>query len=412
MADVKLFLSCVSNEFGGWREALRQELTSLNLDVAIQEDFGSLGVDTLSKLDAYIRNSDAVIHLTGAKAGAAPNNFIAKRFVAQLADIEKRLPPLFTAINAGAAIAYTQWEAWLALYHRKPLLIAQPDLKPAEGRAADWPDPVEESQSAHLGRLREVGIYPEIRFANADQLAARTIKALFAIFRRPLPPARRPRNLPFASLGGLFAGRDEDLADLDTALLEAKGAPVALHGLGGIGKTRLAIEYAWSRESAYSALPFVSATDGAALNAGLAALTAFEILDLPEKEARDDATKITAVLRWLESNPTWLMILDNVDDKDAVAEVAKLMPRLKGGHVVITARASNFPAMCENSKFLRSTRTRPRNFSSTAPKQTEARPRTTLRWRRHWRESLVASRWGWNRQARISRPIASALPAI
>ena len=38
------------------------------------------------------------------------------------------------------------------------------------------------------------------------------------------------------------------------------------------------------------------------------------------------------------------MILDNVDDRAAVAEVAKLMPRLKGGHVVITARASNFPA--------------------------------------------------------------------
>jgi hypothetical protein len=73
---------------------------------------------------------------------------------------------------------------------------------------------------------------------------------------------------------------------LHTALLGAKGAPVALHGLGGIGKTRLAIEYAWSREAVYSALLFVSASDGAALNAGLAALTAFEILDLPEKEAR------------------------------------------------------------------------------------------------------------------------------
>jgi hypothetical protein len=112
----------------------------------------------------------------------------------------------------------------------------------------------------------------------------------------------------------------------------------------GSGKTRLAIEYAWSRETIYSALLFVSASDGAALNAGLAGLTAFEILDLPEKEARDDATKITAVLRWLELNPTWLMILDNVDDKDAVAEVAKLVPRLKGGQVVVTARASNFPA--------------------------------------------------------------------
>ena len=38
------------------------------------------------------------------------------------------------------------------------------------------------------------------------------------------------------------------------------------------------------------------------------------------------------------------MILDNVDDKDAVAAVAKLMPRLNSGHVVVTARASNFPA--------------------------------------------------------------------
>jgi tetratricopeptide (TPR) repeat protein len=131
---------------------------------------------------------------------------------------------------------------------------------------------------------------------------------------------------------------------LNTALLSAKGAPVALYGLGGIGKTRLAIEYAWSREAVYSALLFVNASDGAALNAGLAALTAFEIFDLPEKEARDDATKITAVLRWLESNPNWLMILDNVDDRAAVVEVTKLMPRLKGGNAVVTARASNFPA--------------------------------------------------------------------
>ncbi len=79
MADVKLFLSCVSDEFGDWRESLRHELTSLMLDVAIQEDFGALGVDTLSKLDAYIRNCDAVIHLAGAKAGAAPNDFVARR---------------------------------------------------------------------------------------------------------------------------------------------------------------------------------------------------------------------------------------------------------------------------------------------------------------------------------------------
>ncbi len=195
-------------------------------------------------------------------------------------------------------------------------------------------------------RLKAVDFYPAKPFTSADNLVARIFGSavLDALKKADAGSITKPRNLRFASLGGLFAGREEDLADLHTALLGAKGAPVALSGLGGVGKTRLAIEYAWSRETVYSALLFVSANDGAALNAGLAGLTAFEILDLPEKEARDDATKITAVLRWLELNPTWLMILDNVDDRAAVAEVAKLMPRLKGGHVVVTARASNFPA--------------------------------------------------------------------
>ena len=38
------------------------------------------------------------------------------------------------------------------------------------------------------------------------------------------------------------------------------------------------------------------------------------------------------------------MILDNVDDGAAVAAVSQLMPRLKGGQVIVTARATNFPA--------------------------------------------------------------------
>ena len=171
-------------------------------------------------------------------------------------------------------------------------------------------------------------------------LASAVLDALIAA---GTPPKTKPRNLPLLSLGGLFAGREEALEDLRTALLAAKGGAVALHGLGGVGKTRLAIEYGWAREADYSALMFVSASDAASLNAGLAALAAPEILDLPEKEARDDATKIAAALRWLEANPTWLMILDNVDDGAAVAAVSQLLPRLKGGHVIVTARAANFP---------------------------------------------------------------------
>jgi hypothetical protein len=160
-------------------------------------------------------------------------------------------------------------------------------------------------------------------------------------------PKQQPRNLPLASLGDLFKGRGEKLEELRAALAEAKGLPVlvrALHGLGGVGKSRLAIEYAWAREADYSALLFVRAENAASLNANLASLAGASILDLAEKEAREDAAKIEAVLRWLGANPTWLMILDNVDDPEAVKAVVELMPRLKGGHVIVTARAANFPA--------------------------------------------------------------------
>jgi hypothetical protein len=49
--------------------------------------------------------------------------------------------------------------------------------------------------------------------------------------------------------------------------------------------------------------------------------------------------------------PTWLMILDNVDDPKAVKAVVELMPRLKGGHVIVTARAANFPSTIRKLEF-------------------------------------------------------------
>ena len=114
---------------------------------------------------------------------------------------------------------------------------------------------------------------------------------------------------------------------------EAGGATAivgrALHGLGGIGKTRLAVEYALQHESEHSALLFVRADTPARLETSLAALAGPDILDLPEKDAREDAAKIAAALGWLEAHPGWLMIVDNVDDAAAVAAVDKLLARLQ-----------------------------------------------------------------------------------
>jgi tetratricopeptide (TPR) repeat protein len=349
MADVKLFLSCVSDEFGEYRDELRRALARPDVEVKIQEDFKSRGGDTLAMLEDYIESCDVVVHFAGEMAGSGPASSSVDDLLRRRPELAARLAEKGMDREALGRLTYTQWEAWLAIGFNKDgaernLVIVAPAFGVKRGAKFALDDASRASQADHLARLKAIDFYPAKPFASADNLVARVFGSVVLDTLKKAGSVTKPRNLPFASLGGLFAGRDEDLADLHTALLGAKGAPVALHGLGGIGKTRLAIEYAWSREAVYSALLFVSASDGAALNAGLAGLTAFEILDLPEKEARDDATKITAVLRWLESNPNWLMILDNVDDRAAVAEVAKLMPRLKGGHIVITARASNFPA--------------------------------------------------------------------
>ena len=347
---VKLFLSCVSDEFSGYRNALRRALTRPNVEVKIQEDFKSLGGNTLRKLEEYIEHCEAVVHFVGDMTGSAPQDVNVAELLARHTDFKARLPPLATALGAGETISYTQWEAWLAVYFGKDLEVAVPAPRRARGRRVKASDASRAAQAEHLARLRAVGRYPNPPFTNQDNLIAQiintsVIKALVKAEKAPAP--RQPCNLPFASLGFLFMGRDKVLDELRAKLAAGKGAAVVgrvLHELGGVGKTRLAIEYALRHEADYSALLFLRADDPATLNANLAALVNAEALDLQEKEARGDPPKIEAALRWLADHPTWLIILDNVDDEKAVAAVTTLTARLKGGHVIITGRATNFPA--------------------------------------------------------------------
>ena len=305
------------------------------------------------KLEAYIKRCEAVVHFVGDMTGSPPKDFGLQALLSRHPDIKTKLPSLGAAIDGGAAISYTQWEAWLALYFDKDLVIAAPGSNFARDLTLT-PNfaPTEQckaAQAAHLERLRALGCYPEVKFANVDNLVAQIFGSavIDALVKAAAMLTRQPRNLPFASLGSLFMGRDTALDDLRAALTSGKGAAVtgrALYGLGGIGKTRLAIEYAHWRETDYSMLLFVRAKDRATLHASLAALAGPLVLNLPEKEAPQDAVKIEAVLKQLDDNPTWLMILDNADDDEAVEAVSDLMARLKGGHVIVTARVSNFQA--------------------------------------------------------------------
>ena len=166
---------------------------------------------------------------------------------------------------------------------------------------------------------------------------------------RELAPPRPPalHNLSLTSLGGQFKGRTQLLtqlaADFELAPATAVVQPEVIHGLGGIGKTRLALEYAWRTGDHYSAAFFLPAASPEDLKRGLSALAGPKILNL-ELEGFPEEKVIESVLGWLGRNPGWLMILDNVDTEDAALAVRELLPDLSAGHVLVTSRIARWAA--------------------------------------------------------------------
>jgi hypothetical protein len=120
-------LSTVSSEFRSYRDRLAEELKRPNLSVHVQEEFIASGTETLDKLDDYIRECEAVVHLVGDMTGAMAYPSAVAAIKERYPDLATRFPPLAETLSAGApALSYTQWEAFLALYHRKVLIIATP----------------------------------------------------------------------------------------------------------------------------------------------------------------------------------------------------------------------------------------------------------------------------------------------
>jgi len=136
-----------------------------------------------------------------------------------------------------------------------------------------------------------------------------------------------------------FTGREDHLANLKTALNSGKPAALtqAIHGLGGVGKTQLALEYAYRNVAEYDIVWWVRSEESATLAADYASLA--DARDLPEKEAADQLLIIKAVKQWLEQHPKWLLVFDNAKDR---ADVRKYIPQGETGHVLITSRNANW----------------------------------------------------------------------
>ena len=149
------------------------------------------------------------------------------------------------------------------------------------------------------------------------------------------------RNVPYPRNSN-FTGREAILKQLEAAL--ATGTPAALTqaivGLGGVGKTQTAVEYAYRHRDQYRAVLWVRADTETSFVSGYRELA--EVLGLPVKDAQDSNEVAGAVRRWLGREPGYLLILDNADDP---ALVKPYLPPDPKGHVLLTSRAPNFDVL-------------------------------------------------------------------
>src|SRR5215475_11722047 len=140
-------------------------------------------------------------------------------------------------------------------------------------------------------------------------------------------------NLPSGTR--LFVGRGRELEAVGEAL-RAGGvaAVVAVHGLGGVGKTQVALAYA-HRSSALVRW-WVNAADRDTAVADLAALAA--VLGLPEQD--DQRAAAISALREVSRRGRFLLVYDDAPGPEALAGL--LPPAAAGGGAVITSRATGW----------------------------------------------------------------------
>ena len=134
-----------------------------------------------------------------------------------------------------------------------------------------------------------------------------------------------------------FVGRADELATLERALAasgrSALTQPASVHGLGGVGKTLLAVEFAYRHADDYDAVLWLAAENPPVLASAFADLA--RELHLPEADEPDQNVRTAAVRRWLETHPRWLLVFDNAERRE---DLAPYVPRRLAGHVLITSR--------------------------------------------------------------------------
>lgn len=128
-----------------------------------------------------------------------------------------------------------------------------------------------------------------------------------------------------------FVGRDATLVELREHLLSGRAMVQVLHGIRGVGKTQVAMEYAYRFAGAYDVVWWVNAEETGSIGQQYAALAVK--LDLAPPQA-DKAKVVEALWTYLGMHSRWLLLLDNAESPGELRDWLPAGP----GHILITSR--------------------------------------------------------------------------
>jgi len=140
----------------------------------------------------------------------------------------------------------------------------------------------------------------------------------------------------------LFIGRDAEMDKIREALQPRNKTPqqqrLVLGGVGGIGKTQLAIAYANDHCNDYESIFWLNAASEATLKESFRT-TAEVIFDVQEPGVLEVEQSLIYTRRWLsdKKNTKWLLIFDNYDNPDQF-NIEKYYPATSHGAIMVTTR--------------------------------------------------------------------------
>jgi len=155
-----------------------------------------------------------------------------------------------------------------------------------------------------------------------------------------------PRNKNFTGRADVLQQLRHTAASTTAVLLSKETLPQALQGLGGVGKTAVAIEFAHQYAADYDLVCWIRADQTPLVRSTLAGLAADLGLDPPSASGIDQTTVgVLDALRRGEPYSRWLLIFDNADRPQ---DLLPFIPTGDGdGDVLITSRNHEWASIVE-----------------------------------------------------------------